>query len=61
MMTNLDIEAIKATEVIKQYCTDIDCADCIFNYCGDCILYGSGNYNYNYVPYNWHIDLIKGE
>ena len=51
-----DIEAIKAAETIKQYCGDVDCADCIFNYCGGCILYGSG-----YYPCNWSIDLIRGE
>lgn len=55
-MTNRDIEAIKAAEIIKQYCSNVDCADCIFNYCGSCILYGSG-----YYPCNWCINLINGK
>lgn len=55
-----DIEAIKAAEV-KAVLYRYRLCRLYFNYCDDCILYGSGNYNYNYVPYNWHIDLIKGE
>lgn len=56
-MTNKDVEAIKAAEIIKQYCREIGCTDCIFNLHGDCILYG----NNDYVPLNWCINLIKGE
>lgn len=29
-MTNRDIEAIKAAEILKQYCRDVDCSECIF-------------------------------
>ena len=59
-MTNRDIEAIKAAEILKQYCRNVGCADCIFYCCGSCILHGSGYYGF-YKPYNWSTDLIKGE
>lgn len=60
MMTSSDIEAIKAAETIKQYCTDIDCTDCIFNYYGGCILHNNNDCDrHDYIPHNWHIDLIK--
>ena len=49
-------EAIKAAETLKQYCGDVRCKDCIFNFRGDCILSES---NHNYVPNDWLIDLIK--
>ena len=51
-------EAIKAAEVLRQYCGDVLCTDCIFNFRGDCILSES---NHNYVPNDWLIDLIRGE
>ena len=54
-MTNRDIKAIKAAEIIKQYCIEIGCTDCIFNFHGGCILSDSNGY----IPLNWCIDLIK--
>ena len=51
-------EAIKAAEILRQYCGDVLCTDCIFNFRGDCILSES---NHNYVPNDWLIDLIKEE
>ena len=51
-------EAIKAAEILRQYCGDVLCTDCIFNFRGDCILSES---NHNYVPNDWLIDLIRGE
>ena len=64
MRTSNDIEAIKATEIIKQYCRDVSytvgCTDCIFNYYGGCILHNNNDYDrHDYIPHNWHIDLIK--
>ena len=49
-------EAIKAAETLKQYCGDVRCKNCIFNFRGDCILSES---NYNYIPNDWLINLIK--
>lgn len=57
-MTNRDIEAIKAAEILRQYCGGVLCTDCIFNFRGDCILSES---NHNYIPNDWLIDLIRGE
>ena len=54
-----ETEVIRAAELLKQYCGEMDCTDCIFNYCGSCILHGSGYYGF-YKPYNWSIDWIKG-
>lgn len=54
-MTRKDIEAIKAAEIIKQYCIEIGCTDCIFNFHGGCILSDSNGY----IPLNWYINLIK--
>ena len=53
-----EAEAIKAAEILRQYCGDVLCTDCIFNFRGDCILSES---NHNYVPNDWLIDLIRGE
>ena len=53
-----EAEAIKAAEVLRQYCGDVLCTDCIFNFRGDCILSES---NHNYIPNDWLIDLIRGE
>ena len=53
-----DTEVIKDAELLKQYCGEMDCADCIFNFRGDCILSES---NHNYIPNDWRIDLIRGE
>ena len=53
-----EAEAIKAAEILRQYCGDVLCPDCIFNFRGDCILSES---NHNYVPNDWLIDLIRGE
>ena len=53
-----EAEAIKAAEILRQYCGDVLCTDCIFNFRGDCILSES---NHNYVPNDWLIDLIKDE
>ena len=53
-----ETEAIKAAEILRQYCGDVLCTDCIFNFRGDCILSES---NHNYVPNDWLIDLIKDE
>ena len=53
-----EAEAIKAAEILRQYCGDVLCTDCIFNFRGDCILSES---NHNYVPNDWLIDLIKEE
>ena len=53
-----EAEAIKAAEVLRQYCGDVLCTDCIFNFRGDCILSES---NHNYVLNDWLIDLIRGE
>ena len=58
MRTSNDIKAIKAAELIKQYCKETDCPECIFNFRGDCILSES---NHNYIPNDWLIDLIRGE
>ena len=51
-------EAIKAAEILRQYCGDVLCPDCIFNFRGDCILSES---NHNYIPNDWLIYLIRGE
>ena len=53
-----EAEAIKAAEILKNYCGERDCPDCIFNFRGDCILSES---NHNYIPKDWLIDLIRGE
>ena len=53
-----EAEAIKAAEILRQYCRYGLCSDCIFNFRGDCILSES---NHNYIPNDWPIDLIKGE
>ena len=53
-----EAEAIKAAEILRQYCGDVLCTDCIFNFRGDCILSES---NHNYIPNDWLIDLIKEE
>ena len=53
-----EAEAIKAAEILRQYCGDVLCTDCIFNFRGDCILSES---NHNYIPNDWLIDLIRGE
>ena len=53
-----EAEAIKAAEILRQYCGDVLCPDCIFNFRGDCILSES---NHNYIPTDWLIDLIRGE
>lgn len=50
-----EAEAIKAAEILRQYCGDVHC---IFNFRGDCILSES---NHNYIPNDWLIDLIRGE
>lgn len=60
MRTSNDIKAIKAAELIKQYCKETDCPECIFHYYNECILFNGDDFdNHDYVPYNWHIDLIK--
>lgn len=59
-MTNRDIEAIKAAEILKQYCRDVDCSECIFYFRGDCML-SVINDDYDYAPLDWRIDLIKEE
>ena len=51
-------EAIKAAEILRQYCGDVLCKECIFNFRGDCILSES---NHNYIPNDCPIDLIRGE
>ena len=63
MRTSNDIEAIKASEILKQYCREIACKSCIFYLHGDCILSGIEDYGYEYdrAPLDWHIDLIKGD
>ena len=55
-----ETEVIRAAELLKQYCGEMDCIDCIFNYCGSCILHGSGYYGF-YKPCNWNIDTIRGQ
>ena len=59
-MTNRDIEAIKAAELLKQYCKDVNCSECIFYFRGDCML-SVINDEYDYTPLDWRIDLIKEE
>ena len=55
-----DIKAIKAAELLKQYCGERDCANCIFTFLGDCILAVSDYYvRDDYVPRNWDLDLVK--
>ena len=52
------MEIKEDAEILRQYCGDVLCPDCIFNFRGDCILSES---NHNYIPNDWLIDLIRGE
>ena len=54
-----EAEAIKAAEVLRQYCGDVRCTDCIFYFRGDCML-SVINEEYDYTPLDWRIELIKG-
>lgn len=55
-----ETEAIKAAELLKQFCEERGCTDCIFSSFGNCILTVSDYYEqYEYVPHNWDLDLIE--
>ena len=55
-----DTEAIKVAELLKQYCGERDCTDCIFTFLGDCMLDDSVYcVRDDYVLHNWDLDLIK--
>ena len=57
-----EAEVIKAAEISKQYCGDVHCTDCIFYSRNDCIVSDTRAWNhYEYMPADWHIDLVKGE
>ena len=61
-MTNRDIEAIKAAEILKNYCGEVRCTDCIFYFRNDCIVSDTRRCRRDeYTPADWLIDLIKGE
>ena len=57
-----DAEAIKAAEILKNYCGDVYCTDCIFYLRNDCIVSDTRSWRHDeYTPADWLIDLIKGE
>ena len=61
-MTNRDIEAIKAAEILKNYCGEVRCTDCIFYFRNDCIVSDTRSWRRDeYTPADWRIDLIKEE
>ena len=57
-----EAEAIKAAEVLRQYCGDVLCTDCIFYFRNDCIVSDTRSCRRDeYTPADWLIDLIKGD
>ena len=57
-----EAEAIKAAEILRQYCGDVHCTDCIFYFRNDCIVSDTRSWRRDeYTPADWLIDLIKGE
>ena len=57
-----EAEAIKAAEILRQYCGDVRCTDCIFYFRNDCIVSDTRSWRRDeYTPADWLIDLIKGE
>ena len=61
-MTNRDIEAIKAAEILKNYCGEVRCTDCIFYFRNDCIVSDTRSWRRDeYTPADWHIDLSNEE
>ena len=57
-----ETEAIKAAEILKEYCGDVRCTDCIFYVRKDCIVSDTRRWRHDeYMPADWLIDLIKGE
>ena len=60
-----EAEAIKAAEILRQYCGDVHCTDCIFYFRNDCMLSDTRNWKPyecdEYTPNDWRVDLVKGE
>ena len=57
-----EAEAIKAAEILKNYCGDVRCTDCIFYLRNDCIVSDTRSWRHDeYTPADWLIDLIKGD
>lgn len=60
-MTNRDIEAIKAAEILKNYCGDVHCTDCIFNFTNmkNCEGDGCMFNGVDAFPSTWETHLIE--